>query len=166
MLSDRRRGTRQPRLGRRLRCTRESPRPAARAPDTRGGSLRMNMTGTGTIGTRQQVERWIEESQYLLGRIIPSVFDDNQRLRERTTAAEADCDRMREEIAALRREVHDLNSELTGLRGQHDLLKSQQAGVTESLSRAVHHMNALIQPMNDMVARLALGQPVTESAYP
>src|SRR2546427_960078 len=83
MLSDRRRGTRQPRLGRRLRCTRESPRPAARAPDTRGGSLRMNMTGTGTIGTRQQVERWIEESQYLLGRVIPSVFDDNQRLRER-----------------------------------------------------------------------------------
>ena len=38
------------------------------------------MTGTGTIGTRQQVERWIEESQYLLGRVIPSVFDDNQRL--------------------------------------------------------------------------------------
>ena len=120
----------------------------------------------GMTETRQQVERWIEESQYLLGRIIPSVFDDNQRLRERTAAAEADCDRMREEIAALRREVHDLNSELTGLRGQHDQLKAQQAAVTESLSRAVHHMNALIQPMNDMVARLALGQPVTESAYP
>src|SRR5437867_4431933 len=36
MLSDRRRGTRQPRLGGRLRCTRECPRPAARAPDTLG----------------------------------------------------------------------------------------------------------------------------------
>ena len=56
----------------------------------------MNMTGTGTIGTRQQVERWIEESQYLLGRVIPSVFDDNQRLRERAAASDAECDRMRE----------------------------------------------------------------------
>ncbi len=116
--------------------------------------------------TRQQVERWIEESQYLLGRVIPSVFDDNQRLRERTAGAEADCDRMREEIAALRREVHDLQSELTGLRGLNDQLKSQQGAVTDSLSRAVHHMNALMQPINEMVARLQLGQPATESAYP
>ena len=61
------------------------------------------MTGTGTIGTRQQVERWIEESQYLLGRVIPSVFDDNQRLRERAAASDAECDRMREEIATVRR---------------------------------------------------------------
>src|SRR5881409_3818022 len=139
MLSDRRRGTRQPRLGGRLRCTRESPRPAARAPDTRGGSLRMNMTGTGTIGTRQQVERWIEESQYLLGPVIPSVFDDNQLLREGAAASDAECDRMREEIATLRREVHEVQLELSGLRGQNDDLRGEQAAVAESLSRAVHH---------------------------
>ncbi|PYM97370.1 MAG: hypothetical protein DME08_10925 [Candidatus Rokuibacteriota bacterium] len=108
------------------------------------------MTGTGTIGTRQQVERWIEESQYLLGRVIPSVFDDNQRLRERAAASDAECDRMREEIATVRRELHEVQLELSGLRGQNDDLRSQQAAVAESLSRAVHHMTELMQPMNEM----------------
>jgi chromosome segregation ATPase len=125
----------------------------------------MNMTGTGMTGTRQQVERWIEESQYLLGRVIPSVFDDNQRLRERSAAADAECDRMREEIAVLRREVHELQSELVGLRGQHDQLKGEQGAVTESLSRAVHHLNELMQPINEMVARLHVVPPTVESAY-
>jgi len=124
----------------------------------------MNMTGTGTIGTRQQVERWIEESQYLLGRVIPSVFDDNQRLRERAAASDAECDRMREEIATVRRELHEVQLELSGLRGQNDDLRSQQAAVAESLSRAVHHMTELMQPMNEMVTRLHV-QPAVESAY-
>jgi len=125
----------------------------------------MNMTGTGTIGTRQQVERWIEESQYLLGRVIPSVFDDNQRLRERAVASDAECDRMREEIATVRRELHEVQLELSGLRGQNDDLRSQQAAVAESLSRAVHHMTELMQPMNEMVTRLHVVQPAVESAY-
>jgi len=125
----------------------------------------MNMTGTGTIGTRQQVERWIEESQYLLGRVIPSVFDDNQRLRERAAASDAECDRMREEIATVRRELHEVQLELSGLRGQNDDLRSQQAAVAESLSRAVHHMTELMQPMNEMVTRLNVVQPAVESAY-
>ncbi len=123
------------------------------------------MTGTGTIGTRQQVERWIEESQYLLGRVIPSVFDDTQRLRERAAASDAECDRMREEIATVRRELHEVQLELSGLRGQNDDLRSQQAAVAESLSRAVHHMTELMQPMNEMVTRLNVVQPAVESAY-
>ena len=123
------------------------------------------MTGTGTIGTRQQVERWIEESQYLLGRVIPSVFDDNQRLRERAAASDAECDRMREEIATVRRELHEVQLELSGLRGQNDDLRSQQAAVAESLSRAVHHMTELMQPMNEMVTRLNVVQPAVESTY-
>ncbi len=123
------------------------------------------MTGTGTIGTRQQVERWIEESQYLLGRVIPSVFDDNQRLRERAAASDAECDRMREEIATVRRELHEVQLELSGLRGQNDDLRSQQAAVAESLSRAVHHMTELMQPMNEMVTRLHVVQPAVESTY-
>jgi chromosome segregation ATPase len=125
----------------------------------------MNMMGTGTIGTRQQVERWIEESQYLLGRVIPSVFDDNQRLRERAAAADAECDRMREEIATLRRELHEVQLEISGLRGQNDDLRSQQVAVAESLSRAVHHMNELMQPINEMVTRLHVVQPAVESTY-
>ena len=123
------------------------------------------MMGTGTIGTRQQVERWIEESQYLLGRVIPSVFDDNQRLRERAAASDAECDRMREEIAALRRELHEVQLELSGLRGQNEDLRSQQIAVAESLSRAVHHVNELMQPMNEMMTRLQVAHPTVESTY-
>jgi len=108
--------------------------------------------------TRQQVERWIEESQYLLGRVIPGVFDDNQRLRDRAAAAEADGDRMREEIAALRRELHDTQSELSGLRAQHETLKGEHTAIAESLSRAVHHMHELMLPMNEMASRLRLEQ--------
>src|SRR2546428_10640603 len=97
----------------------------------------MNMTGTGTIGTRQQVDRWIDESQYLLGRVIPSVFDDNQRLRERAAASDAERDRLREEIATLRRELHEVQPALSGLRGQHRDLRRPQAAVADSRSRTV-----------------------------
>jgi hypothetical protein len=122
-----------------------------------GGEARMSMTDAG-VEVRQQVERWIEESQYLLGRVIPSVFDDNQRLRDKLAASEQDGDRMREEIAGLRREINELHGQLNALRGQHEYLRSEQATVAEALSRAVMHMSQMMQPINEMVAKLNVGQ--------
>src|SRR5262245_65552156 len=92
---------------------------------------------------RQSVERWIEESQYLLGRVIPSVLEENQRLRDRAASAEQGCDRMREEVAALRREIHELHAELNQLRGQHDYLRGEESELADSATRAVHHMTAI-----------------------
>ena len=110
---------------------------------------------------RQQVERWIEESQYLLGRVIPGMFEENQRLRDKAASAEEDTDRMRQEIASLRREVNELHAELNVLRGQHDYLRGEQTAIAEALTRAVHHMSQMVQPINEMVAKLHVGQPLT-----
>jgi len=123
----------------------------------------MSITDAG-VEVRQQVERWIEESQYLLGRVIPSVFDDNQRLRDKLAAAEQDGDRMREEIAGLRREINDLHAQLNALRGQHEYLRGEQAAVAEALSRAVAHMSQMMQPINEMVAKLNVSQPALEGS--
>lgn len=128
-----------------------------------GGQAGMSITDVGGE-VRQQVERWIEESQYLLGRVIPSVFDENQRLRDKAVSAEQDCDRMREEIAALRREINELHAELSQLRGQHDYLRGEQAAIADALTRTVHHMTQMMQPINEMVAKLHVSQPVMESS--
>jgi chromosome segregation ATPase len=126
----------------------------------------MSMTESGASEARQQIERWIEESQSLLGQMIPSVLEDNQRLRDRVGSAEQDCDRMREEVASLRRELGTLQSELETLRGQHDDLRGERVAVGEALSRALHHMNQMAQPMNEMVTRLQVAQPFAmETAY-
>ena len=122
------------------------------------------MTDTGASEVRQQVERWIEESQGLLGRIIPSLFDDNQRLRDKVAAAEQDCDRMRDEIGVLRREVSALQAELETVRGQHDYLKGEQLAVADALTRAVHHLSQLVQPINEMAVKLHIGQPAMEGS--
>jgi hypothetical protein len=60
---------------------------------------------------RQRVDRWIEESQYLIGRMIPGILDDRERLRGKLEAAEQECVRLRQEIGELRKEVADLQSE-------------------------------------------------------
>ncbi len=120
----------------------------------------MSLTDTGASEGRQQIERWIEESQLLLGRIIPSVLDENHRLKEKAVDAERDCDRMREEIAVLRREIGGLQSELEALRGQHEDLRNEQTAVADALSRAHHHMTQMAQPLNELVAKLHLAQPL------
>ena len=114
----------------------------------------MTMMESGASESRQQIEHWIEESQLLLGRIIPSVLDDNQRLRDKLADSDQDSDRMREEIAMLRRELAALQSEIEALRGQHEYLKGDLAAVADSLTRVLHHMNQMVQPINEMVAKL------------
>ena len=114
----------------------------------------MTMMESGALETRQHIERWIEESQLLLGRIIPSVLDDNQRLRDKLGDSEQDSDRMREEIAMLRREMGSMQSELEALRGQHEYLKGEQGALADSLTRVLHHMTQMVQPINEMVAKL------------
>jgi chromosome segregation ATPase len=118
-----------------------------------------------TSQARQQIERWIEESQLLLGRTIPGMLEDNQRLRDKLTGAEEDSDRLREEVASLRRECGALQSDLEALRGQYEYLKAEQASVAEALGRAVHHMSQMVQPINEMVAKLHVTQaPSLEAA--
>ena len=55
---------------------------------------------------RQRVDRWIEESQYLVGRIIPALLDDRERLKAKVETSEQEGERLRQEIAALRKEIN------------------------------------------------------------
>jgi chromosome segregation ATPase len=118
----------------------------------------MSLTETGAMEARQQIERWIEESQLLLGRIIPTVLEDHQRLRDRLGAAEQENDRLREEVALLKRELAALQAELGSVRGQHEELKAEQSALAETVARALHHLSQLLQPMQELGARLRVAQ--------
>jgi len=123
-----------------------------------GGAERMSETERSEV--RQQIERWIEESQGMLGRTIPGLLDDNERLRAKIAAAEEDCDRMRMEIGQLRREIAELQKEVGELQGERQYLRGEQAVIAEAVSRALHHMSQLTQSMNEILQRIHVAEPV------
>src|SRR5439155_1265347 len=91
------------------------PRPAPSRPDDR----RQTMTeAPADLEDRQRVDRWLEESQYLLGRLIPGYLEDRERLKARLAGSEADCQRLRLEVDGLRREVSGLLAELQHQRNE------------------------------------------------
>ncbi len=120
----------------------------------------MSMVEAERSEVRQQIERWIEESQSLLGRIIPALLDDNERLRGKVAAAEEDCDRMRTEIGQLRREIAELQKEVAELSSEKQYLRGEQRMIAEAASRALHHVAQLAQPLNEILQRVQMGEPV------
>src|SRR5262249_59735034 len=85
--------------------------PLTRSVFSRTDDRRQTMSEV-DLEDRQRLDRWLEESQYLLGRLIPGYLDDRERLKMRLVGSEADCDRLRHEIEGLRREVASLVGEL------------------------------------------------------
>lgn len=96
---------------------------------------------------RQRVDRWLEESQYLLGRLIPGYLDDRERLKARLTGSETECERLRLEVDALRREVAGLVAEL-----QHH--RNEQAATAEAFAAVLGQLNDLQKPLSDVHRRL------------
>ncbi len=108
---------------------------------------------------RQRVDRWLEESQYLLGRLIPGYIDDRERLKTRLDASETDCDRLRHEIESLRREVASLIAEL-----QHH--RNEQAATADAFAAVLGQLSDLQKPLNEVQRRLQSTQaPVTNGVY-
>lgn len=93
---------------------------------------------------RQRVDRWLEEGQYLLGRIIPAFLDDRERLRGRLEAAEQDCERLRVEVNDLRKEVNALQTRYRG----------EQAAIAESFGGVMDLLGQLHKPLADINRRL------------
>jgi hypothetical protein len=111
------------------------------------------------LDDRQRVERWLEESQYLLGRLIPGYIDDRERLKTRLAVAEGDCDRLRHEIEALRREVASLVAEL-----QHH--RNEQAATAEAFASVLGQLSDLQKPLAEVHRRLQLAQaPAMNGAH-
>lgn len=101
---------------------------------------------------RQRVDRWIEESQYLIGRMIPGLLDDRERLRGKFEAAEQECARLRQEIGELRKEVSDLQSETQFFRTEH-------VAMAEALREVIDHIGGVQKPLNEVFRRLQVTQP-------
>jgi hypothetical protein len=115
------------------------------------GGTRMS-DGQEMLEDRQRVDRWLEESQYLLGRLIPGYLDDRDRLRVRLVSAEAESDRLRQEIEALRRD-------LAGLQGELQYQRSEQSAAAEAFASVLNQLTELQKPLGEVHRRLAAAQP-------
>jgi len=123
--------------------------PHATSPEGRERSTGL-MEGT---EDRQRVDRWIEESQHMLGRMIPGLFDHRERLQGRLEEAEQECERLRREINELQKQVGDIQSEARYFR-------SEYAAMAEALGTALEQMGQLQKPLHAVYQRLQLVQPV------
>jgi hypothetical protein len=117
--------------------------------DQAGRRPRPTMEG---IEDRQRVDRWLEESQYLIGRMIPAYLDDRDRTRARLESVEQDNERLRIELADARREI-------TELRGDLDFHRSERARIAENFHTIIDHLTALQGPLNDISSRLQTFHP-------
>ena len=118
-----------------------------------GRSVRMTMEGIDALGDRQRVDRWLEESQYLIGRMLPAYLDDRDRVRGRLETVETDNERLRIELADARRELAEL-------RGDLEVHRAERARVAENFHAIVEHLTALQGPVSDVSSRLQSVHPV------
>jgi hypothetical protein len=102
------------------------------------------------IEDRQRVDRWLEESQYLIGRMIPAYLDDRDRAHARLESVEHENEQLRLELAEARREIAELRGDLEFHRGE-------RARFAESFHAIVDHLTGLQGPVHDIASRL---QPV------
>lgn len=111
------------------------------------------------LDDRQRVDRWLEESQYLLGRLIPGYLDDRDRLKTRLAGSEADCQRLRLELDGLRREVAGLLAEL-----QHH--RNEQTATAEAFAAVLGQLSDLQKPLTEVHRRLqAVHAPPLNGAH-
>ena len=120
--------------------------------ETAGQGGKESMEGMEGLEDRQRVDRWLEESQYLIGRMIPAYLDDRDRVRGRLETSEHDSERLRGELTDARREIAELRAEL-------EFLRSERASVAESFNTIVEHLTALQKPVNEISRHLHSAQP-------
>lgn len=114
-------------------------------PAGKGGAA--SMEGMEGLENRQRVDRWLEESQYLIGRLVPAYIEDRDRIRGRLELVEQDNERLRTELAEARRALAEL-------RGELEFHRADRAGVAETFGAIVEHLGALQKPVNDISRRL------------
>ena len=123
--------------------------------DTAGKGGTESMEGMEGLEDRQRIDRWLEESQYLIGRMIPAYLDDRDRMRGRLDASEHDNERLRGELTDARREISDLRAEL-------EFLRTERSTVAESFNTIVEHLTALQKPVNDISRHVHSVPPASE----
>jgi hypothetical protein len=112
-----------------------------------------------TQDERQRVDRWLEESQYLVGRLIPAYLEDRDRIRHRLESADQECDRLRQEVGELRRELGILQAEVQYYRGEHQ-------AAAEVFASMISHLSEMQKPMQETYRRLQMAPPSGAMAEP
>ena len=85
---------------------------------------------------RERVERWVEDSQYVIGRLIPGLLEDRDRWRAKTESAEQEIDRLR----------------------------AEQAAIADAFAKAMEHLAQMQQPLHEVLSRLQSLQPAPATA--
>ena len=106
-----------------------------------------SMEGIEGLENRQRVDRWLEESQYLIGRLVPAYLEDRDRARARLEVVEQDNERLRTELAEARREISEL-------RGDLEFHRSERVSIADSFGAIVEHLTALQKPVSDITRRV------------
>jgi hypothetical protein len=132
--------------------TAPAPARAETANPWRGGGT-MNNGEVIVVDDRQRIERWAEDSQYVIGRMIPSLLEERDRWRGKAEAADQEIDRLRLELGALRKDVAEL-------RAEREFVRTEQAAISDAFTKAMEHLAQLQQPLGDVLHRLQSMQPV------
>ena len=127
-----------------------SPKPQ---PSVRNEEAPRQMSEMETREDPQQVTRWLAESQHMLGRAIPALIEDRDRLRQTLDTREHECERLQEELGELRRNLGTLQSELERLHGE-------RAAMAETFGSVVELHGRLQRPLDEIARRLHAAQPV------
>ncbi len=95
--------------------------------------------------TRERVGRWMEEGQYLLGRLFPTLIEQRDRLKARAEAAEQACEKLRTDLGELQGALQQLRHENQALRNEQAELGQVFATLTERLRQILDAISAAHQ---------------------
>jgi chromosome segregation ATPase len=100
---------------------------------------------------RERVNRWLDEGQYLLGRLLPAFLDDRERLKRYVEIAEWDRDRLKLEVEELRREISSLEARY----------RTEQVAVASAFADVNDLVGRLQKPLGDIAKRILPAQVLT-----
>jgi len=99
---------------------------------------------------RQQLTRWMEESQHQISFMIPRLLDDRDHFAEKLEASEQESARLRDELSELKRQDGGLQSETESLRHEH-------AAIGEAVSSALEYSSQIQKSLQELHGRLLAG---------
>ena len=126
-------------------------------PDVHSEEARRQMSETETFEEQQRVGRWLAEGQHMLGRVVPALIEDRDRVRQALEARERECEQLRREADELRRTLGSLQSEAERLRGERVAMAEAFGGVADLLGQ-------IQRPLEEITRRLHAARPVAADA--
>ena len=103
-------------------------------------------SGDITTEAKHRVEGWIQESQTIIAQVIPSLFQERDRLRYRADAAE-------ERAEQLTKLAQELQGQVAALQAEIDELKRLRAEMAESVQTCLAEVERLTSDIREAVRR-------------